>query len=191
MEFRCPWMADGLHKLERKKDMITINRKYNHNKYSDDEINVSISEILNENKLLSMATVNEHGSWINTAFYCFNKDMEFFILTELDAQHSKNLKENPTIALTIFDSHQEWGPGKLKGIQIFGSCEKTQGTSLIEGVTLYIKRYPGVSKYMLKPDDLLKGLLGSWVYIIKPQNVKILDEKRFGEENYITAKISE
>lgn len=171
--------------------MTTISRKYNHQKYTDVEINASISEILNENRLLSMATVSEHGGWINTAFYCFNKNMQFFFLTEVGSQHSKNLGENATIALTIFDSHQEWGPGKLKGLQIFGNCEKAQGISLIEGVALYIERYPGVSKWMLKPDDLLKGLSGSWVYIIKPQKVKILDEKRFGEENYVTAEISE
>lgn len=169
--------------------MNTLSFHFSHNEFSDDLINSSIFEIINSNNLLSMASINNNKSWINTAFYCFNNFLEIFFLTEIESQHSLNVAENDSVAVSIFDTNQNWGPGKLKGLQVFGICKKAHGIQLLEGIRLYVKRYPNAAKWLLKPDDLLNGLLGSWVYVVVPCKVKILHEELFGEENYLSLTI--
>lgn len=169
--------------------MGNSNFRYDHDEFSDEMLNSSIYNILNSNTLLSMASVNDNKSWINTAFFCFNNYLDIFFLTEIESQHSKNLAGNNSVAVSIFDSNQQWGPGKLKGLQLFGICKKAQGIQLLEGTRLYLMRYPGVAKWLTKPEDLLKGLLGSWIYIFSPSRIKILYEELFGEENYISLLI--
>jgi len=136
-----------------------------------------------------MASINNNKSWINTAFYCFNNYLEIFFLTETESQHSLNVVENDSVAVSIFDTNQNWGPGKLKGLQVFGICKKAHGIQLLEGIRLYVMRYPNVAKWLLKPEDLMNGLLGSWVYVVIPSKIKILHEELFGEENYLSLTI--
>ncbi len=169
--------------------MTKVHLQFNHPEYSDDALNSSITSILEANTLCSMATIKGQGAWINTAFYCFNGSMELYMLTEPSTQHSQNVKENSSVALTMFDTHQEWGPGNLRGLQVFGDCERASGVGLIEGTALYIKRFRGVAKWIKRPEDFAKGIINSKLYVIKPKGVKILDEPAFGVENYITLAV--
>lgn len=170
------------------KTLIDLN--FSHEKYPSEKIKDSLANIFSSNKLMSIASINKDQSWINVAFYAFNNHLQLFFLTEIDAQHSKNLLANSSVAVSIFNSNQPWGPGKLQGLQLFGTCSKAEGIRLIEGGKLYIERFPDATKYLGKPNDLLDALLGSWIYVIYPQKIKILDELVFGEDTYVTIDIN-
>jgi len=49
---------------------------------------------------------------------------------------------------------------------------------------LYIKKYPTVSKLIKNPKEFLTKFKESKIYKIELEKIKILDEKKFGKEEY-------
>lgn len=169
--------------------MTTTTLKFNHSQHSDAILNMSISEILTANTLLSLANIRKTDealeSWISTAFYAFNNSADLYILTPLDTQHVLNMKYSSSVAITIFDSHQE--PTKPKrGLQIFGECERAEGLKLIEGYRLYGARFVWLPDVIKQPEDFAKGIIQSKLFAIHPKVIKIFDEPTFGEEVWVT-----
>ncbi len=172
--------------------MSTTALKFNHPKYSDDILNTSISGILSANTLLSLANIRktngELESWISTAFYAFSSSLELYILTPPDTQHIQNLSYSKSVALAIYDSHQE--PTKHKrGLQIFGQCSQASGLRLVDGYRLYASRFVWLPDFIKQPDDFAKGIIQSKLFVISPKVVKIFDEPTFGEEIWITLNV--
>jgi len=168
--------------------MTQINFKFNHPKYSDEDLNLSISRILNENILCSIASIKENESYIHTAYYCFNKKLNFFFLSDPATQHVQNIEKNLSVAIAIYDSKQSWDNNKC-GLQVFGSCEIAKGTNLIEGTLLYLKRFAGLKQWIKHPDDFINGAINSKMFLITPSWIKLFDEKTFGEEVFISLKL--
>ena len=114
-----------------------------------------------------MATIKDGStSYINTAYYCYNKRLEFFILTDPKAQHSQNVQHNDSVALAICDSHQPWTEDQ-KGLQFSGRCELASGTKLVDATTRYLKRFVGLKDWITHADDFAKGVLKTRLYVIR------------------------
>ena len=172
--------------------MIATNLKFNNPQHSDEILNKSISEILTANTLLSMANIRKNGdhfeSWICTAFYAFSSSLNLYILTPPDTQHIQNLSHNKSVAVAIYDSHQEPTQHK-RGLQVFGSCEQANGIRLVDGYRLYAMRFVWLPDFIKKPEDFAKGIIQSKLYVIHPKEIKIFDEPTFGEEVWVTVSI--
>lgn len=166
---------------------MNIKIKLSHPSYKEKDLRKSVEEILESNKLLSMATTkNKTESYINTAFFSYNDQLDFFILTDPKSQHSQNLNKNNSIALSIFDSRQSWA-GDLKGLQLMGTAKQASSTEGAEGLTLYMKRFAALKDFVEHPEDIIRGksVLNSRIYIIKTHWLKIFDSKRFGDDVFI------
>jgi uncharacterized protein YhbP (UPF0306 family) len=169
--------------------MPQIKIAFQYFEYGDHDLNCSLQAILESTELLSLATVNGSSAWINTAFYCYNDSLDLFFLSEPTTQHSKNLEANPSVAATIFESQQPWGPGKLRGLQIFGDCRCAVDQDLVEGTHLYMTRFPPVQQWIKSPDDFDKGIINSRIYVLHPTRAKLFDESTFGTEIFINLSI--
>lgn len=164
---------------------MSIKVKLTHPDYPSTDLHDSVLEILEANILLSMATIKEgNQSYINTAYYCYNKHLEFYILTNPKSQHCRNLLSNKSVALAIFDSHQPW-TDDVKGLQLRGECELAEGRKLIEGTALYLKRFAGLSDLIKHPGDFAKGVIKTKLYVIKTNWLQLYDSARFGDDNFI------
>lgn len=170
--------------------MVTLNFNFDHPEYSDEQLNGSISNILNSNELFSMASINNGKSYINTAYYCFNKNLNFFYISDPATRHTENILKNSSVAIAIFDSNQNWEKTK-KGLQLFGNCTKASGKNLVEGTALYLKRFTGLKQWIQHPDDFIRGAINTQMYIINVESLKLFDENTFGEEIFITLNIKE
>ncbi len=158
--------------------------KFENERYSSEELARSIQEILEANRLLSMATVTKgKRSHINTAYYCYNSSLDLYILTYPNSNHSGNLVKNPSVAVAIFDSSQPWHSGK-RGLQLFGTCRPARAHETVEALSLYARRFKGLRKWVRSISDIKK--LDSRFYVIKIESLKLFDEPNFGEENFIT-----
>ena len=70
--------------------------------FSLEKAKESIQEIAEENELLALATVSEDSETFNaTAFFVYDEDFNFYILTEPDTDHCHNLEKNSSISLSI------------------------------------------------------------------------------------------
>ncbi|HEX6105130.1 MAG TPA: hypothetical protein VFZ26_06060 [Gemmatimonadales bacterium] len=152
----------------------------------------SIERILGENTLCSMATRSEAGVIsINAAFFAFSPALELCFLSNPASAHCRNLSHVSQMAVTVFDSHQEWGRPHA-GLQLYG-----QGGVLPPGhaervQTAYAARFPRYFDFVIRAGDAPEGASGLGnlrFYRFVPARVKILDEGEFGDEVYITADV--
>ncbi|MFB6116279.1 MAG: pyridoxamine 5'-phosphate oxidase family protein [Candidatus Nanosalina sp.] len=151
--------------------------------FSVKEAEESIRDIADENKLLALVTVSEGQEAFNaTAFYAFDDDLNFYILTEPNTDHCKNLRENSSISLSIYDSHQDWGDEK-KGLQVFGKAEQVPEEEIPEVLELYLERFPELGEWVSEPGEM--DSIDSQFYVIRPEKIKIFDEPRFGKETWV------
>lgn len=168
--------------------MQTINLSYNHKEYTDKKINGSLDAILRSTTLFSVATVKAGNiSHIHTAFFCYSPNLNLYFLTPPTTQHSRNVEKNPSIAVSIFDSHQK-PSDKKRGLQILGNCRLAIGKDFSEGIVLYSKRF-NWTRVIESPQDLIKAGFESKLYVIKPSSIKIFDEVIFGEEKWVTVNV--
>jgi uncharacterized protein YhbP (UPF0306 family) len=148
------------------------------------EAEQSIQEILEQNDLLSLATVSEKEKAFNaTAFYVFDDNFKFYILTEPETDHGENLEENSSASLSIYNSKQEWGDAK-KGLQVFGEAEHISEEDKVSmALKLYLERFPELKQWVSQPGEMEN--IDSEFYIIRPERIKIFDEPKFGTETWV------
>ena len=160
-----------------------------HKSHPDARINKSLSEILESNVLFSVASIKGgKESWINTAYYAYSNKLKFYFLTPPTTQHSKNIKHNDSVAVSIFDTHQAV-TGKKRGLQIFGTSHRAMGKEIEDGIQVYGKRFSGFGERIHTPDDFEKFKMESRIYVVDPRVIKIFDEVIFGEEQWVTVTL--
>ncbi len=140
---------------------------------SDERVRRSIFRILRSNVLCSMSTVTrDHRAHINTAYFCCSPDLEFYFLSYPTSLHCRNLRTNPSMAMTVFSSGQTWG-GPDRGLQLFGRCMEAQGPQAERAERLYARRFRLYRKYYPQLGSLR-------FYRFLPTRVKVFDEREFG-----------
>lgn len=160
---------------------------------SETRIRASVLRVLRATNLCSMATVSRgNRAHINTAFFAISPAWEAYFLSDPQSLHCRNLTSNPSMAMTIFDSRQNWeDPGR--GIQLFGTARRTYGRQARIAEAVYANRFPSFARW-LKGLSAAKrrqaALLRSYAFLrFSPSLVKILDESEFGGAVFIVAKV--
>lgn len=162
-------------------------------RFSDERIRRSISRILRENVLCSISTVAPgNRAHINTAYFCYTPDLELYFLSDPGSRHCRNLGRNPSMAMTIFKSAQEWGD-QDRGLQLFGIGRRTRGRQSAEAEGCYAARFAPYDRWMkgMSPAERQQAaLLRSYAfYRFLPSRIKVLDEREFGGAMFVTAAI--
>ena len=165
---------------------------FQHSEFEDAALNASISGILGATLLLSMATVRPDGkSHINTAFFAYDDALRLFLITGPNSAHGKHFSTNPSVAVTVFDSHQKFWT-ELRCLQLFGNCRQTPLTKLPHALSRFIKRFPVFSELVKSPADFARKAVGDVrLHTITVERLKLFDEPTFGEEVFIDLQITE
>lgn len=156
--------------------------------YDLQKVENAILDIVESNRLSSLATVTpDSKAHIATAFYVYDGELRFYILTPPETDHGRNLADNDSIALAIYDSHQQWTDNK-QGLQIFGTAELVEEEDEVEeALELYTERFPAVEQFASSPQEA-RGLESSF-YRITPERIKLFDEPNFETETWINVKV--
>src|SRR5881398_2967452 len=97
--------------------------------------------LLDQSKLCAIATVSPGArAHVNTAYFAWGPAFEIVWLSAPEAQHSRNIRANPSAAVAVFRSTQRWG-GSDRGIQLFGRASELRGRAALEAERLYAKRF--------------------------------------------------
>jgi uncharacterized protein YhbP (UPF0306 family) len=162
--------------------------------YSSARLFAAVSRILDDNTLCSMATRSEAGVIdINAVFYSFSAGLDLYFLSNPASAHCRNLAHVPQMAVTIFDSHQEWGQPHA-GLQLYGTGGPAPVAHAEGARASYAARFPRYFDFVVRAGEAPgapTGLASLQFYRFMPARVKILDEQEFGEEVYVTASIAE
>jgi len=157
-------------------------------------IHRSVFRILRDSALCSMSTVAPgNRAHINTAYFCYSPDLNFYFLSDPDSLHCKNVERNPSMAMMVMNSSQTWG-GTDRGIQLFGACHRVRGRAAKEAERRYGSRFPGYATWLRRTDrsgrrgaDLLRSYA---FYRFVPTRIKILDEAEFGGAAFVIAGVT-
>jgi uncharacterized protein YhbP (UPF0306 family) len=124
------------------------------------DLNQLAKNIIQNCQYMTIASSDSDGKpWASPVAYVYDKDFNFYWVSVPDCQHQRNIKVNPNVVISIFDSHQLWGEGE--GVQLEAEVEQVGITKMPAVAELYFTRdYPygnalGAFGQGLK--DLLKG----------------------------------
>lgn len=154
----------------------------------DPKISRCLFRILERNHLCAIATVTPRGeAHINTAYFAYTPDLEFYFYSYPDTRHALNLMTNRSMAIAIFDSDQSWGRPD-RGLQLFGNGRVAVGQSARDAERTYDRRFPGHAYWKL-PLSAAEGALPPKLFRFRPRTVKLFDERAFGAGVFVRATV--
>jgi uncharacterized protein YhbP (UPF0306 family) len=155
---------------------------------ADRRVRASLVRLLRENTLASFATVDARGTaHIHTAYFAWSDDWQLFFYSYPDSLHGRNLARRPSMAVTVFDSHQRWGHPD-RGVQLFGTGRKALGRWAEVAAEVYSKRFPGYAAWRARAEGE-EGSFRLRPYRFRPRSAKVFDERALGGGRFIVVKI--
>src|SRR5581483_890356 len=151
------------------------------------QVRKSLFSILQENVLCSMATVTKQNrAHINHVYFSYSKNLDIYFLSDPASLHCRNLLTNSSMAMTIFNSSQEWG-GADRGIQLFGTCREVARHVVLAAEQSYAGRFQAYKKWRASQSE--QDRFQYRFYRFVPTRIKLLDEDIFGGGVFIVAAI--
>ena len=168
--------------------MYGLNVQFNHPAYRNRDLAESITDVLDHNLMLAMATVQNGEAYINSAHFAYNDRLELLIFTHPYSEHGKNLALNPSVAAAIWKPSENWDMN-LQGLQLFGTGTLAEGEALDDAIRIYGRRFPSFQHLIQSAEDFERDITDLRLYRIQVERVKLIDEGRFGHRNWISAPV--
>jgi len=107
-------------------------------------MNEQAREILKENILGTIATINEDGSPWGSPVHIFSNDEAVYWFSYEDKIHSINIGRDPRVSLTLFSPDESRGP---KGIYINGTATKLDDKATTTAKQLMVAKIGKIPTY--------------------------------------------
>jgi uncharacterized protein YhbP (UPF0306 family) len=157
-------------------------------RFSEDRVRQSALSILNSNTVCSIATVTPEGiPHINAAYFSYSVAYELFFLSHPNSVHCENIRQNPSMAVSVFPSSPAWGEPSV-GIQLFGSAAVPSGADAETAERSYRMRFPNFVKWQAvsdKPEVARQFQL----YRFQVESLKMHDERNLGDSIWVSASV--
>lgn len=116
--------------------------------------NVKAKNIIEKIIYINIATSSKDGVPWNTPVYsAYDNDYNFFWASDQNGQHSKNIRENNQVFLTIYDSTVPEGTGE--GVYIQGKAYELSDEQEIKKVLTILYRRKNQDPEKRKPSEFL------------------------------------
>jgi uncharacterized protein YhbP (UPF0306 family) len=156
---------------------------------SSAELAESVSAILDETRVLGLATTTAGGSPDAChAHFAYDGECRLYILTPPSTSHIQNIQRDGRVAVVVSDT-QQTADGGLHGLQIVGRAAQAAGDELERGLAAYRERFPATATALASKEALEASGWDSRIYVIWPEKVTVFDERRFGAERWIEASV--
>lgn len=131
---------------------------------------------LGTQKLMTVAT-NGEFPWIASVYYTFDRNLNIYFLSSPTTLHVQQILQNPKVAVSIADSHQDIAKPK-RGMQMSGVATQISGVNKIRHALLMWKSNLGV----VDPSLTHKVVIGS-MFMVTPNRIKLFDQELFDVED--------
>lgn len=118
----------------------------------DSDLRKRALEIIEDNQYINIATEDNSQPWSTPVYAVNDKELNFYWSSWVHAQHSKNIRNNSKIFITIFDSTRRRGDNHRRGVYIKAIAQELDNSKDIEEAFKYFKSVDGS---VLKPRDFL------------------------------------
>jgi uncharacterized protein YhbP (UPF0306 family) len=148
----------------------------------------SVRKILEVSTLCSIATVSpDNRAHINIAYAAYTEDLRLCFLSHPIAQHCRNLDSNASMAISIYQSAQQWG-GPDRGLQLFGTSCVAPGPDTERAAQVYGQRFPIYRQWTASLTEEDPGREYR-LYWFSTARLKVSDESEFGNGMFVTATV--
>jgi len=104
-------------------------------------------QILKENILGTIATINEDGSPWGSPVHIFSDETAVYWFSYEDKIHSINIERDPRVSLTLFSPDESRGP---KGIYVNGSAIKLDEEATASAKQLMVAKIGTIPTYFVR-----------------------------------------
>ena len=156
---------------------------------ASDELAESVSAILDETRVLGLATTTAEGTPAAcNAHFAYDTECRLYILTPPSTNHLQNILRDGRVAVVVADT-QQTADGGMHGLQITGRAALAAGAELVEGLAAYRERFPATAPALASEEAFEASGWESRICVIWPEVVTVFDERRFGVERWIEAAV--
>jgi len=146
----------------------------------DDTLKSKIFELLDQHRLMTMATNRPDGWPQATTVGYVNDGLTIYFLSSPQSQKAANLARDDRISLTI--DHDVTDPMAITGLSMAAQAQPvTDPIEVTKAMNLLVARYPEYAAFpMPKPEEIT-------VYRVVPKVISVLDySKGFGHTDLVT-----
>jgi PPOX class probable F420-dependent enzyme len=146
----------------------------------DDTLKSKILELLDQHRLVTVATNRPDGWPQATTVGYVNDGLTIYFLCSSQSQKAANLVRDSRVSLTI--DHDVSDPMAIKGLSLAAQAQPvTDPTEVAKAMNLLVTRYPEYAAFpMPKPEEIA-------VYRVLPKVISILDySKGFGHSDLVS-----
>lgn len=142
----------------------------------------TLLKFMQSQRLMTLATVDEKNlPFVASVYYSITKDGEILFVSALDSKHIQNIMKKKDIAFNVswYDSADM---ANRKGVQGQGSCRQlTNVLEMGKYFSNHFTYFPDWDDY-LTIDNVVKGLIHTRPFIIKPTFIKFWNDELYGED---------
>jgi uncharacterized protein YhbP (UPF0306 family) len=169
--------------------MTAIKATFGHADYSDVQLGESIGDLLSAIELAALASIDGAEAHVATISFAFARDLTLYFISAAADVHSKNFAEKTSAAVALWATPEKWSDD-LYGIQIYGRCEELKvGAEFLSSMRLYLARFPAFNALLKSPSEFKAGVHAR-MYAVRPERLRLVDERRFGHRTFIDAKVA-
>lgn len=148
-----------------------------------------ILQFLKTQNLMSLATSIHNKPWACTVYFAVDQKLNIYFVSPPEADHCRYLSKNKYIACSIYNSQQKVN-SKKEGLQLSGTVTVISKVEEIKkALILWNKANPGAEKY-INWDNMVKKIITSKVYKIKPKLFKYFNEALYGDKELKEFKLN-
>ena len=149
------------------------------NKYAE-----KAKRIVESNIYMTVATASKDGKpWISPVFFAYDKNCNLYWVSNKDSLHSKLIRENPQVAIVIFDSRAPEGEGD--GVYFEARAEELNKEVEIKDAMEALNNRVTKDEFKVKKVDEVTGH-GVWrIYRASPLKISKLTEGAFVNGQYV------
>lgn len=137
---------------------------------SDDTLEKTIREYIEQVVHLSLATSDGVQPWISELHFAYDKDLNLYFVSEKNRRHSEEIASNPRVAGNIVTQHHKHQ--KVRAVYFEGKAEQLTGVDENHvGYQEYVKRLGGWPTILKEIADNGKAAL----YKISVDNFYLFD----------------
>lgn len=145
----------------------------------------ALSHYMRNQKMLSIATVEENTPWITNVYYTMGDGYTIYFVSSQDAEHSKHIQKN---ALVAFGNawYNKFNQKDRIGIQGQWLCKIVTDLDIIQQqVKKHNQKFPDFVGQITE-DYITDRDTAAYLWEIKPTKIKFWNDKMLGDKNFET-----
>lgn len=134
-----------------------------------------VLDYLRAHRVMTVATIGPEGPAAAAVFYA-SEGLDFCFLSAPDARHSRNLRAEPRVAVTIQEDYADWRG--IRGVQLIADARELAGEEESAARALYAAKFPGILDGQPEGSGIPRALAKIRWYGLRATWVRFIDNSR-------------